>query len=204
MVLFANKKRMMRAAMSRRRHPPNRIPRALSKVQKNQVVKLVKKQEQTKVLVQNLVNAQFSQAITTNAEYYTCIPEFTIGTGEGERVGDRIFPQRLNLTGYIGLTAGMTLPCDIYAHLFVLEQKAIQSYNKVDQMSVNFLRGTDEAHPGNTIQFDGNPINAHCVVDNRSFKVTLSKRVRLVSNHRTGFDRFELARLGPFQPRNKE
>ena len=67
MVLFANKKRMMRAAMSRRRHPPNRIPRALSKVQKNQVVKLVKKQEQTKVLVQNLVNAQFSQAITTNA-----------------------------------------------------------------------------------------------------------------------------------------
>jgi len=93
--------------------------------------------------------------------------------------GSRILPQSLTIDFAVNLYYALSQSFDITAHLFMLTNNNIKSYNQIGSVSPNFLRDPTPSNPGGVTGFTGGFQNSLLPVDTRAFKVLHHKKIRL-------------------------
>lgn len=122
---------------------------------------------------------QFNPFIASTADYMRLVPQLSVGTNDGFRIGTKVTPQYLTVRGYInrtpGVGSGTNNPIDVT--IFILQDKQQRDGNqRTAASSVNIMR-----YDGTTIgQFDGTMRAMASPVDTTNFKVIKRKVIRLL------------------------
>jgi len=123
-----------------------------------------------------------NNTITNNfADILRLIPEVVQGTDKFERIGVRIKPSSLVVKGTCRVNAqtiGTTgTPNNFKVYIYVLQHVAIKEYNNLYSYN-NFAQLLDAGN-GSTIEFLGNPSDAHCPVAKQNYRVLARKEIIL-------------------------
>jgi len=192
---LAAKPRVNYAAMagkvSRRRAPKTK--KAITKLVKN----VVRGQAETKMTAwysgstnPSGVGARATWAIephnaqiTSNTtDIMRLVPIVAVGTGDNQRIGERITPVGLRVDGVLSINytniLSQTAPQDFVCVLYVLQHKSLKTYNSLQTGPNDFtqLLLTGE---GDTVAFTGNPYHATLPVADQYYKLCAKKVIKL-------------------------
>jgi len=178
---------------------PPRKSRALTKVQKKQVKKLIKGQSEIKRATwYNTYNdgssssratgditvwgyaAQNNIITTNNTDALRLVPNVKQGTDDYNRIGDRISVASLKLNGFVRVaiqTMAEFTPTDIRVVLYVLQHKQLKDYNSFyTANNFNQLLDNDE---GGTQSFAGTPLNEDMRIADQYYTLHAKKVITL-------------------------
>lgn len=133
---------------------------------------------ETKSVTYTLTSTAFNSDIGAN-EYYQLIPAISQGTGQTNRIGESIQPQRIVVRGYVNFWANnYERAQEIIARLFCLQDKAVKSWDLKAQMSLNVL---DTGGAGST--FTGSLLNVVTPHNNDRFKFFYDKKHHFLKSY---------------------
>lgn len=148
---------------------------------RNLVKKVLRREEETKYVGQNVVDAAFTFNISSPAECYRLLPDVTVGTAGHQRVGDKIRPKYLIVRGHVQWDYsqyGNILP-PTTVRLLMLTQKNIKTSSDIaSRVDVAHLLkdniATDVARAYTGTMYDNlAPINRDL------FTVLMDKKIKL-------------------------
>lgn len=164
----------------RSRAKPKLAPKARKAV--TRVVKSVlSRNEETKHVGQQVVNAAFNQTISSASECYRILPDVTEGTAGHQRIGDKIKPKYLIVKGHIQIDdsyTGTYLPPSTLRVMLLTQRNIKLSTDIASRADIGHLLqdnvGTDVARAFGANMFDTlAPINKNLftVLMDRKFKM---------------------------------
>jgi len=102
---------------------------------KSYVNRLIRRNEETKFSSNQYTFANFNSTINSTGDYITLLPQIVSGTGQNNRIGTKIRPVRMEITGYVAYQSGaVNLNNDarmIGGRIFVAQDKATRSYTNL-------------------------------------------------------------------------
>lgn len=144
------------------------------------VKRILRREEETKHVGQNVINAAFNQTISSAGEGYRVLPDVSEGTDGHERIGNKVKGKYLIVKGHVQYDRSIT---DDYMppstlRLMILTQRDIKSSG---QISTNFdyaslLKdnvGTDAARP-----YGGNMFDNLAPINTDKFRVLMDRKVK--------------------------
>jgi hypothetical protein len=166
------------------------MARPLTTTQKSQVKAIVQGEAETKYVsnaltipntaVNNLGNfVGFSTAITGTGEIYGCVPITSQGTGDHNRVGNKIKPTSCRVKLDIAVKDHVdNSALDRTVHVFLLSSKSVKSLDNFTAIPITLLMDKGD---GTQTSFDGTTYNAQLPINRKEFTVHKHKVFRLVS-----------------------
>ena len=122
--------------------------------------------------------------ITSNAtDILRLIPYVKPGTGNNQRIGDRIVPKSLMVTGALKLSDGTIngvnaeFRDDVVVVLYVLQHKSLKSYSTLTT-SNDFLQMLSTGEQ-DTTAFDGTLVASQLPVEDSAYRLLAKKKIRL-------------------------
>lgn len=122
--------------------------------------------------------ANFTSAITSNAELYTVLPQVAIGNSSTTRVGDTIRPTSLTVKGFVALDVTNDSSACVYADIFFLTHKSIKCVDFAGNPDVRQLLRYAQSSAENT-DYDGSSYHATLPINSDMYTILKRKRVKL-------------------------
>jgi len=130
--------------------------------------------------------AHNSLITSTATDVLRLIPYIVAGTGDNQRIGEKVSPKSLVVTGTLRLDDGVINGVnaesrdDIVVVLYVLQSTTLKSYTAVAAApSPGFFNNLLSTGEGLTVPFVGNATEAQMPVENAYFKLLSKKKIRL-------------------------
>lgn len=122
------------------------------------VNRVISRNEETKFSSNQYSLTAFNSTISTNADLITLLPTVTVGTAQNDRIGNKIRPIRLEITGYVSYyTDALTSNTDakmLGARLFCFQDKTTRSYaNSIYNFNLLNLGGTSSNFTGTAMNW---------------------------------------------------
>nr|ALE29646.1 coat protein [Lake Sarah-associated circular virus-18] len=134
-------------------------------------------------------NAQINSNTT---DIMRLVPVVAVGTGDNQRIGERISPSSFIVNGVVSLNLSNVLvnvaPLDIVAVIYVLQHKSLKTYNSLQTVTQPgppiVQSGNDFTQllltgEGDTVAFDGHPYDATLPVADQYYKLCAKKLIPL-------------------------
>lgn len=130
----------------------------VSAVVKSYINRTIRRNQETKMSSNQYGLTAFNSTITANADLITVLPTITVGTGQNDRIGNKIRPIRLEITGYVAYyTDALTANQDarmLGARLFCFQDKTTRSYaNSINNFNLLNLGGTGNNFTGTALNW---------------------------------------------------
>lgn len=141
--------------------PMRRRPKKVSNVPasiKSFVSRSIQRNEETKISTNQYGLTNFNSGINSSSDLITVLPVCVQGTGQNNRIGNKIRPIRLEITGYViyqsnALTSNQDARM-IGARLFCFQDKTSKAYsNNIYNYQLLNLGGTSSNYTGTALNF---------------------------------------------------
>lgn len=151
------KRNVKRAPLRKRRIFPKKSSKISAPI-KSYVNRTIRRNEETKMSTNQYGLTAFNSGISTSADLITVLPAVTVGTGQNDRIGNKIRPIRLEITGYVSYyTDSIASNNDarmIGARLFCFQDKTNRSYaNTINNYNLLNLGGTSNTFTGTALNW---------------------------------------------------
>ena len=169
------KRNVKRKAPLRKRRVFRKKPTKVSAPVKSYVNRVIRRNEETKISSNQYTLTAFNSSISTTGDLITLLPTVSVGTGQNDRIGNKIRPVRLEITGYVTYGTG-SLGANqdarmLGARLFVFQDKATKSYaNGIYNYHLLNLGGTSSTFTGTQMNW----VSPH---NNEQFKFFADKKM---------------------------
>lgn len=133
-----------------------------------------------------------AQITSNTTDIMRLIPVVAVGTGDNQRIGERISPSSFIVNGVVSLNLSNVLvnvaPLDIVAVIYVLQHKSLKTYNSLQTVTQPgppiVQSGNDFTQllltgEGDTVGFDGHPYDATLQVADQYYKLCAKKLIPL-------------------------
>lgn len=125
---------------------------------KSYVNRVIHRNSETKFSSNQYGLTAFNSGISTNADLITVLPQIFVGTGQNDRISNKIRPVRLEITGYIAYyTDAITGNNDarmLGARLFCFQDKTTRSYaNSIYNYNLLNLGGSSNNFTGTALNY---------------------------------------------------
>lgn len=122
------------------------------------VNRAIRRNEETKMSSNQYGLTAFNSGVTANADLITVLPTIAVGTGQNDRIGNKVRPIRLEITGYVAYyTDSLTSNQDarmLGARLFCFQDKTTRSYaNSIYNFNLLNLGGTGNNFTGTALNW---------------------------------------------------
>lgn len=122
---------------------------------KSYISRAISRNEETKFHSTKYTYTLFNSGISATTDIIDILPTITHGSGQSQRVGQRIRPTRMEITGYVSYAVDSIKDARmIGARLFVYQDKTIKCYTNNTLVNFNLLN-----EGGNSASFTGTPMN---------------------------------------------
>jgi len=133
-------------------------PGKISAPVKSYVNRCIRRNEETKMSSNQYTLSSFNSGITTSADLLTLLPQVVVGTGQNDRIGNKIRPVRLEITGYVvyytDSLAALNDAKMIGGRLFCFQDKATRAYaNSIFNYNLLNLGGTGNSFTGTALNW---------------------------------------------------
>lgn len=164
------------------------------------VNRAIRRNEETKFSSNQYSLTAFNSSISNSADLTIVLPTVSVGTGQNDRIGNKIRPIRLEITGYVcyytNATTGNNDARMLGARLFCFQDKTTRSYaNNIYNYHLLNLGGTSNTFTGTPLNWVS-PHNSEQFTFYADKKMTIMKPWGLtnnstptVSNAITGMDK---------------
>lgn len=137
--------------------------KTISPIVKSYVNRTIRRNEETKMSSNQYTLSSFNSTITTSADLLTLLPQVVVGTGQNDRIGNKIRPIRLEITGYVlyyaDSLAALSDAKMIGGRLFCFQDKATRAYaNSIYNYNLLNLGGTGNTFTGTALNWVS-PVN---------------------------------------------
>lgn len=122
---------------------------------KSYISRTLSRNEETKFVSVDYTLSSFNSAINSSPDLIEIFPQITQGTGQANRVGNKIRPIRLEITGYVIYLADQRNDARmIGARLMCFQDKQIRCYSNT-QLNYNLLNlgGTSSTYTGTAMNY---------------------------------------------------
>lgn len=148
------KKNVKRAYRPRkpRAKKSTKVPIAL----KSYVDRSLSRNTETKFSSVTYTHTTFNSGINAVADIISILPQITLGTGQTNRIGHKISPVRLEITGYVTYTTDSYNDARMLGgRLFVYQDKTLKSYANDSIQNFNLLNlgGTSSSFTGTAMNY---------------------------------------------------
>lgn len=152
---------------------------------KSYVNRVIRRSEETKFASQQYALANFNSGINSSADLISLLPQISNGSGQNARIGTKIRPVRMEITGYVvyqtGAVGGANLGNNdarmLGARLFVYQDKATKSYtNNIYNYQLLDLGGT-------SIDFTGTALNWVSPHNKDQFTFFADRKMKIFKPH---------------------
>lgn len=131
-------KKQSTASTGYRRKPYQK--RAVKANIKTAIKTYIAKSQETKTVSIQLPNTAFNSGIGSTSEYYALVPACAQGSGQTNRIGESIVPQKIVVRGYINFRANQIQSAqELIARLFCFQDKSIKAYANLTSVGTNLL-----------------------------------------------------------------
>jgi len=122
------------------------------------VNRCIRRNEETKMSSNQYTLSSFNSAISANADLITLLPQVAVGTAQNDRIGNKIRPIRMEITGYVlyyaDSLAGLNDSKMIGGRLFCFQDKTTRSYaNNIYNFNLLNLGGTGNNFLGTALNW---------------------------------------------------
>jgi len=129
----------------------------ISKPVRSYVNRAIRRNEETKFASNQYGLTSFNSGINSTGDLIEILPHITLGAGQHHRIGNKIRPVRLEITGYVAFyTAGTTYNDArmLGARLFCFQDKSSKSYtNGITNYQLLNLGGTSSDFTGTALNW---------------------------------------------------
>jgi len=162
----------------RRRRVVRKVSTKISRPIKSYVNRMVRRNEETKYSSNQYGLTAFNSGINSAADLITLLPQITVGTGQNNRIGNKIRPVRMEVTGYfVYYTNSASSYSDarlLGARLFCFQDKTSKAYsNAIANYQILNLGGSSN-------NFTGTALNWVSPHNSEQFKFFYDKRMKIL------------------------
>lgn len=168
------KRNVKRVVLKRklRSKKPNKVTPAV----KSYVSRVLSRSEETKFSTTQYGLTLFNGGINSSADIIAILPTIAVGTGQNDRIGNKIRPVRMEITGYVCYyTAAIGSYSDakmLGARLFCYQDKTVRSYANSSILNYNLLN-----LGGTSSNFNGSALNYIAPHNNEQFTFFCDKKM---------------------------
>lgn len=167
-------KKYARRPLRKRRIFRKKTPRVSGRI-KSYVNRCIRRNEETKFSSNQYGLTAFNSGISASSDLITVLPQIVVGTGQNNRIGNKIRPIRLEITGYVmyyaPAIAGNQDAVMLGARLFMFQDKTSRSYsNNISNYQLLNLGGSSN-------NFTGSALNWVSPHNNEQFKFFCDKKM---------------------------
>lgn len=169
MAKYVRGKRGMRA--KRRVRRGTKVSKSFAK----KVKKVLAKDTETKTVVFNSNVTAFNQQLNATGDCLRLLPDIANGTAEGQKIGNEIRLQSLNIRGVMSFTLGQTTPGNtrIGVRLLVFRAKKFNDWN---QTASDFATSYTRLLEGTALGLQGELSQFNAPTNSDYFSVVVDKR----------------------------
>lgn len=179
--MFFRKRNVKSRPKFTKRKWSKKTSRQVSAPVKSYVNRLIRRNEETKMSTNQYGLTSFNSGINSSGDLITVLPQIAVGTGQNNRIGNKIRPIRLEITGYVVYNANYLLGSTFYqdahllgARLFCFQDKTSRSYaNGIYNYQLLNLGGSSS-------NFTGTALNFVAPHNNDQFKFFADKRMKIL------------------------
>nr|QKE11189.1 Cap protein [Chicken circovirus 3] len=146
------------------------------------VNRVIRRNEETKFSSNQYGLTLFNSGISTSGDLVSVLPTVVVGTGQNNRIGNKIRPVRLEITGYVLFYCPSAASSSNYqdarmlgARLFCFQDKTVRSYANNTITNFNLLN-----LGGSSTNFSGTALNWVSPHNNEQFKFFMDKRFKVM------------------------
>lgn len=146
-----------------------------SKLLIRNVKKIVAKDVETKVAIYQSNVTAFNQQINSSGDCLRLIPQVSVGTGQGQRVGNEIKAKSLNIRGVMTFTLGQTSASNLRFGVRMMIFKC-KRFNDWQQTQTDFASSYTRLLEGTVNGMNGDLANWNCPPNRDYFSIVADKR----------------------------
>lgn len=170
--------RNVKRVVLRRRKPRSKKQTKVSAPIKSYIARTIRNNEETKMSTNQYGLTNFNAGINTSSDLITVLPVCVQGTGQNNRIGNKIRPIRLEITGYVmyqtNSAQGNADAKMIGGRLFCFQDKTSRAYsNNIYNYNLLNLGGTSSNYTGTALNF----VAPH---NNDQFKFFCDKKMKFL------------------------
>lgn len=160
-----------------------------AKVQVATLVKrLINRSEETKQVSRAVCNKiLFNAGITSSTEVYDVLPVMQQGTGNFQRIADKVSAKSLIVRGTVSINFNESRALTPEVHVFIVSHKSKKSYDSLNAGSSagrqQIVDKLIDAGNGNDIRFDGEVYPSLLPLNRKLLHVHSHKVLKLASSH---------------------
>lgn len=130
----------------------------ISKPVRSYVNRAIRRNEETKFSTNQYGLTSFNSGISSTGDLVTVLPQISVGTGQNNRIGNKIRPVRLEITGYVIYYAAAVGTYNdarmLGARLFCFQDKTSRSYaNGINNYQLLNLGGSSNNFTGTALNW---------------------------------------------------
>lgn len=139
------------------------------------VQKIIHKDVETKVATYISNVTAFNQQINSSGDCLRLIPQVSVGTGQGTRIGNEIKAQSLNIRGVMTITLGQTSLANLRIGVRMMIFKC-KRFNDWQQTQTDFATSYTRLLEGSVNGMNGDLSNWNCPPNRDYFSIVKDKR----------------------------
>lgn len=175
--MFFRKRNVKSRPKFTRRKWSKKTSRKVSAPVKSYVNRVIRRNEETKFSTNQYGLTSFNSGISSSGDLITVLPQIVVGTGQNNRIGNKIRPVRLEITGYVIYYAAAIGTYNdarmLGARLFLFQDKTSKSYsNSINNYQLLNLGGS-------SANFTGTALNWVSPNNSQQFKFYADRKMKI-------------------------
>lgn len=149
------------------------------------IAKAVVKRETEDKFVSTEGSVLFNSSVSSSSECYPVIPQITVGTGDYQRIGDKVRGKYLYVKGYLqldqnylSLSSGSSYIPPFTGRVMILSQKNIKVGGDVSSRADVAHLLKDNVGTGTARPYNGNVLDNLAPINRDLFKVHMDKKIK--------------------------